>query len=338
MKALAEKTAQMRAPELGPGDRSASQARSERSAALAREIVDWLRRHDARRGDHVPEAPLSAAFRVSRTPIRSALAILADNGLLARQTNKGYFLIGDPATAPISGATKTSWLREAILRDRLDRRLEAETTATKLMRRYGVSRRAAQGALEQLSREGIVGRSHGPRWHFFTSLDAPQSLDQSYRFRVIIEPAAILEPEFFLDGAEAARIRSALERELARHRKGHDLDQAWSARMIELDIAFHNLLASASGNRFLEGAIRQQGELRRLALSAHRVANRRLFESLGEHLAILNAAIAGHREAASRLMRKHLLASRLARPIFANRGAPALALATSIDLPRPRKR
>ena len=305
-----------------------------RSAALASEIAEWLRRRDLNPGDHVPEAPLTSAFKVSRTPIRAALAILAEAGILARRANRGYFLTRNLDSTQITLRPEEERLREKVLKDRLDRRLETGLTAARLMRRYGIQRAQAQRLLERLARDGLVSLAHGARWHFHPSLDSPRSLDHAYRFRLIVEPASLLEPDFNLDNADVARMRRLLSAQCAPSKETELADPSWVASMIDLDIAFHDLLASASGNRFLEEAIRQQGRLRRLALSASRVPAKRLRDSMAEHLAILDAAAAGRLKLAAGLMRQHLLASKLGRPYLANRGAPSMAVGPAAGIAR----
>ena len=61
-------------------------------AALAERILAWLRQQDLSPGDHVPERLATEAFHVSRTPVRAALALLTERGLLERRDQRGYFV------------------------------------------------------------------------------------------------------------------------------------------------------------------------------------------------------------------------------------------------------
>jgi len=45
-------------------------------------------------GTHLQEVPLAEEMNVSRTPVRTALAALASEGLLQHQTKRGYFVRG----------------------------------------------------------------------------------------------------------------------------------------------------------------------------------------------------------------------------------------------------
>lgn len=286
---------------------------------LAERILDWLRRRDLQPGDHVPERLATEAFHVSRTPVRAALSLLAERGLLERRDRAGFFVAADLQNAAPAGGAAPSALYAAILRDRFSKRLEGEVTAAKLVKRYRVTRPEVMRVLARLQQEGIVERSLGQRWVFLPALDSLRSQEDSHRFRLILEPAAFLQPGFTLDQRRARDLRAALN-ELIRQGPAQ-LDMKC---VLETDIAFHEAMGDASGNRFLADAIRRQSRLRRLAMSSMQVPPPRLIESCREHLAILAAIAAGDLPRAAELMRAHLAASLRARPGFVNRGAPPM--------------
>ncbi len=300
--------------------RKSSRARpAARSTELAERLLDWLRRQDLRPGDHVPERLATEAFHVSRTPVRAALALLAGRGLLERRDRHGFFIAADLQDAPAGESSARSELYAAILRDRFSKRLESEVTAAKLVKRYRVTRAEAMRALTRLQQEGIVERALGQRWVFLPALDSLRSQEDSHRFRLILEPAAFLQPGFALDKARARDLRLALNEMILQGPALLDMK-----RVLDTDIAFHEAMGDASQNRFLADAIRRQSRLRRLAMSSMQVPPPRLVESCREHLAILDAAEAGDPARAAELMREHLAASLRARPGFVNRGAPPM--------------
>ena len=287
-------------------------------AELAERILDWLRQRDLRPGDHVPERLATEAFHVSRTPVRAALGLLAERGLLERRDRAGFFVASDLQDAtPAENAP--SALYAAILRDRFSKRLEGEVTAAKLVKRYRAGRPEVMRVLARLQQEGIVERSLGQRWVFLPALDSLRSQEDSHRFRLILEPAVFLQPAFALDRRRARDLRAALNELVLQGPAQLDMK-----RVLETDIAFHEAMGDASGNRFLADAIRRQSRLRRLAMSSMQVPPPRLIESCREHLAILNAIEAGNLARAAELMRDHLTASLRARPGFVNRGAPPM--------------
>ena len=306
---------------ISPRRRATSPRRAATQVALAERILIWLQQQDLKPGDHVPERLVTEAFHVSRTPVRAALALLTEQGLLERHDQRGFFIAAGFATAHRTAAAETpdSALHDAILRDRFSKRLDAEVTAAHLARRYRASRAVVLRVLGLLQKDGIVERALGQRWVFLPALDSLRSQEDSHRFRLILEPAAFLQPGFALDPKRTRDLKSALS-ELA----GQDARQFDLKRGLETDIAFHEAMGDASNNRFLADAIRRQSRLRRLATTSMQVPPARLIESCREHLAILEAAEGGDLARAADLMREHLAASLRARPGFVNRGAPPM--------------
>lgn len=290
-------------------------------AALAERILAWLRQQDLKPGDHVPERLATEAFHVSRTPVRAALALLAQRGLLERREQRGYFIAEALETAEHAVAVETpeNALHDAILRDRFSKRLDAEVTAAHLARRYRAARAQVLRVLNRLQKDGVVERALGQRWVFLPALDSLRSQEDSHRFRLILEPAAFLQPGFALDARRTRDLKAVLHELAQQDARRFDLKRA-----IETDIAFHEAIADACNNRFLADAMRQQSRLRRFATTSMQVPPARLIESCREHLAILDAAEAGDVTRAAELMREHLAASLRARPGFVNRGAPPM--------------
>ncbi len=304
-------------PPRRPGN---ARRRATAGAELAERIVAWLQRQDLGPGDHVPERLATETFHVSRTPVRTALSLLAERGLLKQRENRGFFVAMDFKLAALPAAeSPEATLRDAILRDRFSKRLEAEVTAAKLARRYRASRTLVLRVLGRLQRDAIIERALGQRWVFLPALDSLRSQEDSHRFRLILEPAVFLQPGFAIDPKRGRDLRAALQALAQQEARDLDLKQ-----VLEADIAFHEAMADASNNRFLAEAIRRQCRLRRLATSSMQVPPARLIDSCREHLAILGAAEAGNLPRAAELMREHLLASLRARPGFANRGAPPM--------------
>jgi DNA-binding GntR family transcriptional regulator len=290
-------------------------------AALAERILGWLRQQDLKPGDHVPERLATEAFHVSRTPVRAALALLTARGLLERRDQRGYFVAGDLKSAQQAAAVETpeSALHDAILRDRFSKRLDAEVTAAHLARRYRATRALVLRVLARLQKDGVVERALGQRWVFLPALDSLRSQEDSHRFRLVLEPAAFLQPGFALDARRTRDLKAALGELAQQDPRRFDLKRA-----LDADIAFHEAIADACNNRFLADAMRQQNRLRRFATTSMQVPPARLIESCREHLAILEAAESGDLARAAELMREHLAASLRARPGFVNRGAPPM--------------
>jgi DNA-binding GntR family transcriptional regulator len=249
------------------------------------------------------------------------LALLTEQGLLERRDQRGFFIAEGFAGSRTAVAAETPEvaLYDAILRDRFSKRLEADVTAAHLARRYKAARPIVLRVLHQLQKDGIVERALGQRWVFLPALDSLRSQEDSHRFRLIVEPAAFLQPRFALDPKRARDLKAALRALVQQDARTLDLKRA-----LETDIAFHEAVGEASNNQFLADAIRRQSRLRRFATSSMQRPPARLIESCREHLAILEAVESGDLARAADLMREHLAASLRARPGIVNRGAPPM--------------
>lgn len=258
-------------------------------------------------GAHLSEEALAASYEVSRTPVRGALRLLATQGLITHRPNSGYTVAENAAQASpaIAGAGPTQdELYRRLIADRATRVLPDQFTERELLQRYPAPRSVLAKALLQLSADGLLEKRKGHGWQFAPSLENREALDESYRFRMTIECAGLLEPTFRLD-------RNALERMRAAHEALIQRDDAGisAAEFFGLNAAFHEMLARCSGNRYILQAVQQQNQLRRLEEHAafHREA--RFVDSSNEHLRIIAALEADDREKASQLMREHLSTS-----------------------------
>jgi DNA-binding GntR family transcriptional regulator len=181
-----------------------------------------------------------------------------------------------------------------------------------LMRRYGVARGALARVLNRMSQVSVIERRNGHGWRFLPALDSKQLHDESYRFRLLVEPASMLEPTFRLDRSRAQRLREA---HLALLAAGPD--QMSSHRFFDLNTEFHEFIAACSGNRFLQQAVLHQHRLRRFFSYIWVCEPGRMGTSCTEHVAILNRLIGGDREQAAVLLRRHLLGASRIRPRLA---------------------
>jgi len=184
--------------------------------------------------------------------------------------------------------------------DRLVQRMAADRFAgvlpdsvseTDLMRRYGVARGALARVLNGLVQDNVIERRSGNGWRFLPAVNATQLHEDSYRFRLLIEPACVLEPTFRLDKARAQRLRQTHVALLA-----DGLEKLSSIKFFELNAEFHEFIAGCSRNRFLEQAVINQNRLRRFFNYIAVFGTERMRVSCSEHVAILDRLIAGERE------------------------------------------
>jgi DNA-binding GntR family transcriptional regulator len=287
---------------------------------LARRILEHAQDAGLVAGETLSEQGLARTFQVSRTLVRAALKPLLDEQLLSHEPGKGYRLIATPAEQTLNASlpqAEEEELASSALRDRMAGRLGNSISVSELMRRYKIGRPAAQKALNQLSESQVIERGPGQSWLFRPLLNNLAALEDSLRYRLVLEPEALLSPGFSADLQRLALLRGGMEKLLASPVEHFDIQQ-----FRELDIGFHELIAQSCGNRFIGDALLQHQSLRRLPNLLPMVSVHRLQEALREHLRIIEQIERGQLEIAADLMRLHLRLSAAQRPQTANRGIP----------------
>jgi DNA-binding GntR family transcriptional regulator len=285
---------------------------------LAGRILIHIKERGHAPGALLSENALAQTFGVSRTPVRGALSVLSKRGLLNVVPRRGYVLkraIRDQDLELYSDlASEDDKLVQQMASDRFSGALPDNVTETELMRRYGVARGALARVLNGLVLDNVIERRSGHGWRFLPALNATQLHEDSYRFRLLIEPACILEPGFRLDKPRAQRLRQVHVELLS-----DELEKLSSGKFFELNAEFHEFVASCSRNRFLEQAVIHQNRLRRFFSYIAVFAPERMRVSFSEHVAILDRLMAGEREHAATLLWRHLLGSSRVKPRFPDR-------------------
>lgn len=274
---------------------------------LAHRILNYIRDRGLGKGDHLTELALAQALAVSRTPIHGALEYLTSLDVVAANGPRLGFQVRAPAGViaklaadSVQSDEESMYLR--IAEDYVRKGLAAEFSEADLMRQYGISRGLLLRVLQRMTREGVIERKPGHGWRFAPLLlIAGKGDEQSYRFRLAIEPAALLEPGFTLDRAWAKRCRREHEAILATRP-----ERVSMIRFFEINADFHETLAACSGNSFFHQAARAQNQLRRFLTYSRVYALDRIAASCEAHLSILSAVESGDQELASVLMRLHL--------------------------------
>ncbi|GKO17832.1 hypothetical protein NUKP104_02170 [Klebsiella variicola] len=227
-------------------------------------------------------------------------------GAVEARPNQGFFLLKrsnelDQLEIEQSKSNDQK-LYEQLVHDRIAGILPESFTQTEISQRYDVDRGVLTRTLVKLSEDGLIARNAGHGWRFLQTLNSEIALRNSYGFRLMIEPMALLTPNLHVD-------RQMLKRLRARHLRlitHPDITQVPAKEIFETDAAFHELLAEASGNLFVLQAIQQQNRLRRLLEFGSYHNKRRVKEWCEEHVAIIDALRENKQEQAAELMRKHL--------------------------------
>jgi DNA-binding GntR family transcriptional regulator len=275
---------------------------------LANRIVEHVRLQALPEGRHLAEQALADAFNVSRSPVREALILLEREHLVTFHPNRGFFL-ALPATNIRDLSLETPVFAEEekyfqIAEDRIQGKLYGHVSEAELMSRYGISRVKLMKILVRMSQEGWVERRPGHGWNFLPILDSVEALDQGYRFRLLVEPAALLEPTYRVDPVLFAGLRKEQE---ALDQK--PIDEKLSFEMFETGARFHEQIVSCSGNRFFLEAVRHVNRLRRLIEYKVEVTENRVLR-YREHMEILTLLEENRVTNASDLLREHLLKAR----------------------------
>lgn len=280
---------------------------------LARNILDLLRERGTEPGERLSRPALAEALGVSRTPVNGAIALLEELGAVqtdGRAVRLQTLDLDPEMLRPGGEETGVARLLVGIARGRTKGIVADEVSERQLAQQFGTGRSIVAQALAHLAEAGVVSRNRGHGWRFTAGFASAEERAASYRFRLMIEPAALLEPGFALPAGLATR----MQRE---HR--HFLDRAWrdddAVAFFEINAEFHAGLAEASGNRFIAAAVVQQNRLRTLSNYSWRMAADRVAVSVREHLAILEMLLAGDRARAALRMRLHLSDAMALQPV-----------------------
>lgn len=276
------------------------------SRRIARQILDLISEAKFDPGHHLREQHLADALGVSRTPVRAGLKELTRMGAVEARPNQGFFLLKRSNELELleieQSKSNDQKLYEQLVHDRIAGVLPESFTQTEISQRYEVDRGVLTRTLVKLSEDGLIARNTGHGWRFLQTLNSDVALRNSYGFRLMIEPTALLTPNLHVDRQMLKRLRAQHLR-LITH---PDITQVPAKEIFETDAAFHELLAEASGNLFVLQAIQQQNRLRRLLEFGSYHNKRRVKEWCEEHVAIIDALRENKQEQAAELMRKHL--------------------------------
>lgn len=271
---------------------------------LQARILDHLRLrfgNDLRPGDRINEAEVAKQFGVSRTPIRRVLEALESEGVLKLEPRSGFVLQDLSLLRRAANEPADELLDERIMRDMATGRLNSVASERALMQRYSVPNGMLISTLRRLTRDHLAEPSPGRGW-IFTDV-SPKAMADSYRYRLIIEPAGLLADDYKVD---AAALRTLDEEHVEAIENVQHFDRR---RLFDLDARFHRLIAQGAPTIQLAAAIERQNNIRRVSEYMGFIRIDRLHQSMIEHREILAALIAGDRQVAAALMRIHLQVS-----------------------------
>lgn len=278
--------------------------------SIATQILELIRNEGMMAGAHLPAQMLADRLRVSRSPVNEALALLHEKGVLTREKNRGFF-VAKPVVESLSDVVDELGLAETdvvtsvyfrIAEDRLKGALPDEFPEQMVRTRYGLTSAQLTAVLTRISQEGWAERKPGYGWQFSPMLTTPDSLLKSYRLRLALEPAALLEPGYRLD-------RKVLERcrDVEKHLLAGGIETDTADQLHERGVRFHESLVEASGNSFFIDTIKRVNRVRRLLSYRSMQHRERYAEHAKQHLEVLDLLEREKNEEASEAMRQHLL-------------------------------
>lgn len=246
-------------------------------------------------GQRINEAELAEQLGVSRTPVHEVLLLLAEQGLLTHLPRRGY-VIAQPLDA--DDRTDNTLLDDRMMRDIAQGDLAGIISERSLLLRYDVSRGNLSSTLRRLMRDQLAEPSPGRGWVFVDIGET--ALHESYRFRRIVEPAAILSDDYHPD----IGMLQAIDREHVKAlERINDMD---NRSLFALDADFHLEVIRGAGSRYLTDAVARQNNIRRLAELVSSDRRERIRQSMQEHRSIIAALLDGKRQSAAMLMTMHL--------------------------------
>ena len=277
--------------------------------SIPNKVVEILYTDNFKEGSHISAQYMADRLQVSRSPINKALKLLENKGLLKREPNKGYFLARTLDKPPseflaeigLDEDDKVTNVYFQIADDRLRGLLPNEFSETQLKKIYNLTAAKLQTILNRISKEGWAYKKPGYGWFFSPMLTTPENLIQSYRFRLALEPDALLEPSYNLDPKVLERSRNT---ELALLDGG--IESSTADQIHLRGVNFHSAIVQASGNPFFVDAINRVNRVR-LLLSYRSMQNRSRFKkSCLDHLQILDLLEKKRNGEAAIVLREHL--------------------------------
>ncbi len=283
--------------------------RAIRRIQLAQKIIQLAHQGSWEEGHHLTEIKLGEALGVSRSPVRSALALLEEWGGVISRPNQGYVLNANASDLLTMGQDAPPTMEDKLYLSIMDSRLAGDLgdiiNQVEIMSIFDSPRNLTERVLTRLVEEGLMERRKGRGWQFLPTFNRLRSWENGYQLRLLVEPGGILLPQFHVDHEKLSACR-IIHQDLLVSAEANIEPGDW---VYSIDSNFHELIASFTNNAFFLQAIQNQNRLRKLLEFRGYVNRRRIVDWCQEHIAIINAIERGQMQKASELMRQHLLSA-----------------------------
>ncbi|UTW11722.1 GntR family transcriptional regulator [Marinobacterium rhizophilum] len=266
------------------------------------------------------EEPIAQVFGTSRAPVRRALELLHDEGLICRFDGRGYLAAQQAeqvepirttlseSSLGLSPATTTVDNRPSA--DRIFAQVEEAVATciafghfrileTELSEHFGVSRTVTREVLGRLKDRGLVEKN--PHTNWVAGPLTARAVAEDYEIRILLEPAALKASAPHLDHRTLLNMRERLQRLLA------DTQAPTSAAIAAIELDLHEHCLQYANNRKAAAIIRQS----QLPVMVNRI----FFNTLGaspqepvlmEHKLVLDHLLHNAIDAAAASLEAHL--------------------------------
>ncbi|QFT81996.1 transcriptional regulator NanR [Roseovarius sp. THAF27] len=279
--------------------------KSQLAERIAHDISVKIASKDFAPGDHLRAQALADTFGVSRSPIREALLILNEAGLVQKMPNRGFYVSQsadqEKTSVPPALLSEQRSPYHRIANDWRNDVLPEEVTEQFLRETYKATKAQVQEILTRAVREGWAERKAGYGWRFLNVAKSPRAFQQIYQFRMSIEPAAMLLPEYEVSRDKLEELRATQKRML-----DHDIEHLPVERLLSNGAQFHEELIKFANNPYFHMALVRVNQMRRLLEYSAASTPERFIEQSTQHLAILDLLARGEILEASFAMKKHL--------------------------------
>jgi DNA-binding GntR family transcriptional regulator len=304
-------------------DRKPASSREGRVAApLYKVIYSILREHiedgTFPQGLVLGESIVARAFQASRVPAAAALRRLHEEGLLRAYEGRGY-LTGDQGANPVRLELQAAGLRlpadvatSLKTRNRHERMYPAvehaiasvlpfgrfQVNESALAEHHNVSRTVAHEVLTRLERTGLITQDLNQRWYAGRLTEA--GLHDHFEMRCLLEPTALGQ---VMDTVPREELRERLDRAEKAATVRHTLERIERLeRDLHVDIVLrcenHQLRETIRRSQLVIVAIHNAFDLYRDSAMISLM--------VGEHISILDHALAGRRVKAMKALEAHL--------------------------------
>jgi len=279
--------------------------RSNLAEQIAHDISVKIASGELAEGTHLAAQSLADTFGVSRSPIREALLILSEAGLVRRHRNRGFYVAAPQAQAasavPVALVTERQSPYHLVATDWRNDALPEEVTEQFLREKYDITKSQVQDILTRATREGWAERKPGYGWRLLNVAKSPESFQKIYQFRIAIEPSAMLLPDYEVNLDKLEELRTTQKRML-----DHDIERLPVEHLLSNGARFHEDLITFANNAYFHTALVRVNQMRRLLEYQAASTPERFIKQSTQHLAILDLLAAGEILEASFALKKHL--------------------------------